>query len=111
FPNRFGPVEPHFRLPGLGWLSPGAQDAYVRTTKRGERYVCRLLTWRDFDDLATTAGLDVDDVTIEAMRVLGETESVSGPVKELTRAPSSVVRAFHGAVPTFVALVCTPRSD
>src|SRR5204863_3454637 len=52
FPNRFGLVEPHFRLPLLGSLPMSVQDRYVRVARGAPEYDCRLLTWTEFCRLA-----------------------------------------------------------
>lgn len=38
-PNRFSLIEPHYQLPLLSWLPRSWANAYVRVTKRGERYL------------------------------------------------------------------------
>ena len=105
FPNRFGLLEPHFRLPLLGALPKPVQDGYVRVARRGPEYDCRLLTWGDFRDLAEHAGLIVEDCTIEAMRVVGEIESPSGLTRRLLGAPTGLLNRLRPVSPTFVALV------
>jgi len=105
FPNRFGLIEPHFRLPLLGALPKQIQDGYVRVTRRVPEYDCRLLTWRDFRDLAERAGLTVEDCTIEAMRVVREIESPSALTRRLLGAPTGLLNRLRPVSPTFVALV------
>jgi SAM-dependent methyltransferase len=105
FPNRFGLVEPHFRLPLLGSLPKPVQDRYVRVARGAPEYDCRLLTWTDFRRLATTAGLLVEDCTIEAMRVVREIESTSGIARLLLGAPVSLLKPLRAMSPTYVAVV------
>src|SRR5207237_9624421 len=35
-PNRWGLLEPHYRLPFLSWLPARAANAYLRATRRGD---------------------------------------------------------------------------
>jgi SAM-dependent methyltransferase len=111
FPNRFGFVEPHFRLPFLGALPKRVQDRYVRVTRGVPEYDCRLLTWRDFRDLADTAGLTVEDCTIEAMRVVRDIESPSAVTRSLLGAPTELLNRLRAVSPTFVALVRRNGAD
>lgn len=37
-PNKYEPVEPHYRLPFLSWLPRGLADFYMRLTGKGECY-------------------------------------------------------------------------
>ena len=43
-PNRWGLVEPHFRLPFLSWVPRRFADPYVRVARRGTHYDCLLPT-------------------------------------------------------------------
>ena len=44
--NRFGVMEPHYRLPFLSYLPPGAADRYVRALGRSNQYHERLRSRR-----------------------------------------------------------------
>jgi SAM-dependent methyltransferase len=37
-PNKYEPVEPHYRLPFLSWLPGKLADCYMRLTGKGQRY-------------------------------------------------------------------------
>jgi 2-polyprenyl-3-methyl-5-hydroxy-6-metoxy-1,4-benzoquinol methylase len=101
-PNRYGPVEPHFKLPLLSWLPARLADAYVRTARRGTHYDCRLLTHREVRTMAAHAGLRVEDHTILAMRLMRELEQ-GGALRDIVLgAPRPMLRALHGVLPTFV---------
>jgi hypothetical protein len=63
------------------------------------------LTWADFRRLATTAGLLVEDCTIEAMRVVRETESTRAMARLVLGAPVSLLRPLRSMSPTYVAVV------
>lgn len=62
-PNRWAPVENHFKLPLLGWLPPSWRDGYVRAARRGSVFDVVPLSPKDLDELCAEAGLSVEDVT------------------------------------------------
>jgi SAM-dependent methyltransferase len=102
-PNRWGPLEPHFKLPGLSWLpTVGLQSGYVRIARRGERYDCRLLSRAEVRSLFATAGLDARERTLDAMHVMAEVEEPSRAFRALLHAPEALLRAGLVAVPTLV---------
>jgi len=65
-PNRLDPVERHYSLPFLSWLPRPLADAYVRLTRRGERYDERPLSYWGLRRLLH--GFSVTDYTIEMLR-------------------------------------------
>jgi len=102
-PNRWGPLEPHFKLPALSWLPTiGMQSRYVRATRRGERYDCRLLSRAEVRSLFAGAGLDARERTLEAMHVMADVEELSFAFRTALRAPDALLRAGLVAVPTIV---------
>jgi SAM-dependent methyltransferase len=102
-PNRWGPLEPHFRLPGLSWLpTVGLQSRYVRATRRGERYDCRLLSRAEVGSLFAEAGLDARERTLDALRVMGEVEEPSRAFRAMLLAPDALLRVGLIAAPTLV---------
>lgn len=102
-PNRWGLLEPHFRLPGLSWLpSLALQSRYVRTARRGERYDCRLLSRAEVRELFATAGLDARERTLEAMNVMAAVEEPSRALRTVLGAPDALLRAGLMVIPTLV---------
>ena len=102
-PNRWGPLEPHFRLPGLSWLpTAGLQSRYVRATRRGERYDCRLLSRAEVLSLFAGAALDARERTLDAMHVMARVEEPSWAFRTVLLAPDALLRAGLVAVPTLV---------
>jgi ubiquinone/menaquinone biosynthesis C-methylase UbiE len=37
-PNKYEPIEPHYRLPFLSWLPQPLADVYMRVTRKGQEY-------------------------------------------------------------------------
>jgi SAM-dependent methyltransferase len=102
-PNRWGPLEPHFRLPGLSWLpTVGLQSGYVRVTRRGQRYDCRLLSRAEVCSLFAAGGLDARERTLDAMHVMAEVEDPSRAFRTVLRAPDALLRVGLVVVPTLV---------
>jgi ubiquinone/menaquinone biosynthesis C-methylase UbiE len=102
-PNRWGPTEPHFRLPGLSWLpTVGLQSRYVRLARRGERYDCRLPSRRELVSMFDAAGLDARERTLEAMHLMAEVEDPSWGLRTMLRAPDSLLRTSLVVVPTLI---------
>jgi SAM-dependent methyltransferase len=110
-PNRWAPLETHFRLPGLSWL-PSAewQSRYVRAAGRGERYDCRLLTRAELRRLFDSVGVWAEEITLDAMRVMADVEDPSPAMRALLRAPAPLLRAGLVAVPTLIFTFRYPPS-
>jgi SAM-dependent methyltransferase len=104
-PNRWGLVEPHFRLPFLSWIPRRLADPYVRATRRGTHYDCLLPTRGRAERLFTEAGFEHEEVTIAAMRVYRELEQLSLPVRVLCAAPAPFLKLLLPANPTMIWLL------
>lgn len=104
-PNRFGLVEPHFRLPFLSWVPRRFADPYVRAAHRGTHYDCNLPTRGRAERLFGEAGFDHEEATIAAMRVYKELEELSLPVRLLCDAPAPLLRLLGPLNPTMIFLL------
>jgi SAM-dependent methyltransferase len=110
-PNRWAPLEPHFRLLGLSWLPTAAlQSRYVRLAHRGDGYDCRLLSRAELRQLFVSENLEAREITLDAMRVMADVEEPSSAMRALLRAPAPVLRAGLVAVPTLIFTFNLPRS-
>jgi SAM-dependent methyltransferase len=102
-PNRWGPVEPHFRLAGLSWLPTNSlQSRYVRLAGRGESYDCRLLSRSEIHSMFSSVGLEARERTVAAMKVMGEVEEPSRLLNVILKSPPVLQRAWLPVVPTLV---------
>lgn len=70
-PNRWWPIEPHYRLPLLSWLPQQAADWYLRLTLR-RRWDVKLLSARGLETLAAEVGLTVHDESARILRFPAE---------------------------------------
>jgi SAM-dependent methyltransferase len=104
-PNRWGLVEPHFRLPFLSWIPSPLRDPYVRAAHRGSHYDCNLPTRGGVTRLFGEAGFTWRDATVTAMRVYAELEQLSTTVRLLCGAPAPVLRALLPLNPTMIFLL------
>jgi ubiquinone/menaquinone biosynthesis C-methylase UbiE len=103
-PNRWAPVEPHFKLPLLSWLPEGRRSAYVRAARRGPRYDCRPLTRSELVELFEAHGFAYLDLSREAMRVMGEVEQPSLPARMALRLADSLFPVARPILPSFIFL-------
>ncbi len=99
-PNRFILVEPHFRLPFLSWLPRRVADSYVRRSRRGTFYDCRLPTRRRLLALAAEAGFATEEITVDAALAVARIEG-----GRLARVPALLLRALRPVSPTLVYLL------
>jgi SAM-dependent methyltransferase len=104
-PNRWGLVEPHFRLPFLSWIPRRVADPYVRAAHRGTHYDCLLPTRGGAERLFDEAGFEHEEVTIDAMRVYRELEDLSLPARLLCAAPAPILHALSPINPTMIFLL------
>jgi SAM-dependent methyltransferase len=100
-PTRWAPVEPHFKVPLLSWLPPGARDRALRLSRRGSVYDISPRTRPELLRLVEQAGLRATDVTLDALRVTAEIQA--GAASRVAAAlPRGVLAVARGAVPTMV---------
>ena len=108
-PSRWALLEPHFKVPMLSWLPTSARDRALQLSRRGRVYDISPRSRPELLDLIDRAGLQADDVTVDALRVTAGVESSSaGPRRE--RGSRVVTHARAGCAPTMVMLL-THRSS
>ena len=73
-PNRWMLVEPHYRLAFLSWLPRPLRTPYLRLMRRGERYDCEPLSFRELNELLEQSGLDFTHMELEAIKLYTEIE-------------------------------------
>lgn len=98
--NRLGVIEPHYRLPFLSYLPPGAADRYVRAFGRADHYYERLRTRWGLQRLL--AGWHVLDYTLPVLAdpaAFAGDDVVPGAVR---RVPERALATMLPLVPTYV---------
>jgi SAM-dependent methyltransferase len=109
-PNRWAPVEPHFKLPFLSWLPEGRRSAYVRAARRGARYDCRPLTRDELLELFEAHNLEYTDLSRSALDVMRSVERPSLPDRVLLRASALAFPLARPILPSLIFLARRPRS-
>jgi ubiquinone/menaquinone biosynthesis C-methylase UbiE len=107
--NKYGIIEPHYKLPFLSYLPYGMADRYVRATRRADQYYER---FRGRGGLRTMLGdFQVWDYTFSVISEPGRFhggDDMPGPVAKL---PPQAIRALRPIIPTFLWVATkTPRS-
>jgi SAM-dependent methyltransferase len=98
--NRFGVIEPHYRLPFLSYLPRPVADRYMRATGKGDHYYER---FKARPGLRRMAGaFAVWDYTLPVILDPGQFHSHDVVPRGLRLAPDAVVRAALPVVPTYV---------
>lgn len=100
FANRYGIMEPHYRLPFLSWLPYGVADRYMKVTGRGDRYYERFRSRRRLLDMCR--GLAVWDYTYTVLSEPQEFFAEDMVPSPLGRAPSWIWRTLAPILPTFI---------
>lgn len=106
-PNRWAPVENHFKLPLLGWLPPSQRDRYVRLARRGDVFDVVPLSPSDLDRLCDEAGLRAEDVTPQVVDGIVDSAPAAASSRVLSRFPVHRSRLVSRAMPTQVRLCRT----
>ncbi len=105
-PNRWGLMEPHFKLPLLSWVPAELRTPYVRITRRGEKYDCLLLSHNDAVILFREAGLTYIQKTFDAIKVMKDVEKeIKGVQKQILRLPDIFFKMMYPVIPTMVFLL------
>lgn len=97
--NKYGILEPHYRLPFLSYLPPAAADRYVRLLRRAPEYYERHRSRREL--AAMTRAFHVWDYTYT---VLADPERFAADDVPalLSRTPTRLLRALQPIMPTFL---------
>jgi ubiquinone/menaquinone biosynthesis C-methylase UbiE len=103
-PSRWALIEPHFKVPMLSWLPVSARDRALQLSRRGTVYDISPRTRPELLDLIDRAGLEAEDVTIEALRVSAGVEK-SSLARATNAVPQSLLTLGRGALPTMVMLL------
>jgi SAM-dependent methyltransferase len=106
--NKYGIIEPHYRLPFLSYLPAGAADRYVKASGRADQYYERFRSRKGLQRMLSD--FHVWDYTFSVIaepdRFHGRGD-LPGPVAKL---PEPAVRTLRPIIPTFLWVATkTPR--
>ncbi|MDX6428413.1 MAG: hypothetical protein QOE54_779, partial [Streptosporangiaceae bacterium] len=106
--NKYGIMEPHYRLPFLSYLPAGLADRYVRASGRADQYYERFRGRKGLQRMLSD--FQVWDYTFSVIaepdRFHGQ-DDLPGPVATL---PAQAVRTLRPNIPTFLWVATkTPR--
>lgn len=107
-PNRWRLIEPHYRLPLLSWLPAGLASYYVQITTKEAYYDCRPLSILQSQKLLRNAGFDLSNLTLDAIRVVGEIEG-GRLLKHITRLPRWIWIPFLPVISTIIFVCKKPE--
>lgn len=111
-PSRWQIVEPHFRLPLLGWLPKRLQDSYVKAAGRGDFYDCVLLRPVELRRLLRASELNFENANAKALRALIDVEKPPGILLRLiSRLPTSWLESMQSMFPVMIYLLRKPHSS
>lgn len=98
--NKYGVMEPHYRLPFLSWLPQGAADRYVRVFGKADEYYESFASRSGLKTLVR--GFHVWDYTIPIVLRPDLFESGDQVHGWVTRVPPLAVRVAKPILPTFI---------
>ncbi|MDF4023921.1 methyltransferase domain-containing protein [Luteibacter sp. PPL201] len=105
-PNRWMPVEPHFRVPLLSWWPRALRSPWLRLWRRGRVYDCEPLTLTALLDLIARANLHGDVASVKAFRAWVAIESPGGIlIRALARLPDRWLEHLRALIPTHVCVL------
>jgi ubiquinone/menaquinone biosynthesis C-methylase UbiE len=111
-PNRWMLVEPHFKLAFLSWLPRTWRTPYLRAIRKGMVYDCEPLQMKRLEHLLTDAGLEYQNLCIEALRATFEIERATSVANAtLRRIPDAVLRPLRRVIPTLIYRFWRPPSE
>lgn len=106
-PNRWGVIEPHYKLPLLSWLPDKVASAYVRLFNLGSHYDCKPLSRKQAIKLLRQSGFECVDATLDAIPLTGTIEG-DWLTRRVTALPRWFWQLFSGIMPTLIFICQKP---
>jgi SAM-dependent methyltransferase len=104
-PSRWAPVEPHFGVPLLSWPPRRFRTWLLRRSGRGTMYDVDPYGPMEIRRAFKRSGLDYEEQTLSAVRILAETESHKTVVQMVARLPDGLVERLGVVSPTMIFLI------
>jgi len=105
-PNRWQPVEPHYRLAFLSWLPVRWRSPYVRWRDAGDCYDCNPLTMPELERLLRAAALEYTNQCWQAIRAMSMMETAPKlSIALISHLPGKCIQPLRRFSPTHVYLL------
>ena len=104
-PNKWGLMEPHFRLPLRSWLPRGLADTYVRAMGKGSHYDCLPPSLGTLCQLTQEAGLVPENVTWEALQRMAQNNELGAASVFIRGFGYPAFRLGRAVIPTNLLLL------
>jgi ubiquinone/menaquinone biosynthesis C-methylase UbiE len=101
-PTRWALVEPHFKVPLLSWFPRPMRSQVLRLARRGSVYDIDPPSRRQLVAMIRRAGLDLTDVTLDALRLTAGLERRSVITRVAAASPDLALRTLRWAIPTMI---------
>lgn len=98
--NKYGIVEPHYKLPFLSYLPYGLADRYVQATGRADRYYERFRGRRGLREMLT--GFEVWDYSFSVMAEPARFHSDGDMPGLVANLPASAMKTLRPILPTYL---------
>ena len=109
-PNRYTPLENHYRLPFLSWPPARIRNLYLKTVK-GKPYDIWPLTYGQITRIASRIGFEIRDVSLDLLKRPERYAMGTGLARRgISRLPGWFLNAVHPILPAFVLLLRKPAS-
>jgi SAM-dependent methyltransferase len=110
-PNRYGLVEPHYRLPLLSWLPRSMADTYVRLSGRGKCYLDNLPSYWEL--IKWTRRFKVEDLTLTVLKsprqFFPEDANLTAQARWAHWIPLWLLKPFIPWFPVWILLIKKPQ--
>ena len=107
-PNRYTPVENHYKLPFLSWPPARTRNLYLKVVK-GKPYDIWPLTYGQLTRCASLTGFKIRDVSLDLLKRPERYAMGTGLARRvISQLPRWFLSALHPILPTFVLLLRKP---
>lgn len=104
-PNRWNIIEDHYKVAFLSWLPERYRSRYLKFRGKGDFYDCAPLSKSELLTICREVGLEFEDCTIRAMKLMLEIEPVGGWQRRVLKLPDWLLRALQPVVPTYIGIL------
>lgn len=109
-PNKYGLIEPHYKLPLLSWLPRSASAAYLKLIK-GEKWNIYPLSYRNIQQL-TQDKFNIHNHTIQALQQPQKYHIHTNKVLQnlFNRTPLTILSLINPFAPAYIVILTKPQN-